>query len=102
MITDVFVAALDLVVTIDTALAHIAGALAKPCWVLPPYTADWRWTPLPDGTQPWYPGTRVIRQTKPGDWAGSFRRLVSELSQYLVKNGIQTNTPVDQTVKLLK
>ena len=79
-----FVAALDLVVTIDTALAHIAGALAKPCWVLPPYTADWRWTPLLDGTQPWYPFTRAIRQTTPGDWAGSFERLVPQLSQHLV------------------
>lgn len=79
-----FVAALDLVVTIDTALAHLAGALAKPCWVLPPYTTDWRWTPLPDGTQPWYPFTRVIRQSKPGDWAGSFQRVTAELSQYLV------------------
>ena len=81
------VTALDLVVTIDTALAHIAGALAKPCWVLPPYTADWRWTALPDGTQPWYPFTRAIRQTTPGDWAGSFARLVPQLSQHLVNGG---------------
>jgi Flp pilus assembly protein TadD len=78
------VAALDLVVTIDTALAHIAGALAKPCWVLPPYTADWRWTPLPDGTQPWYPFTRAIRQTTPGDWTGSFQRAGADISLYLV------------------
>lgn len=80
------VAALDLVVTIDTALAHIAGALAKPCWVLAPYTADWRWTPLPDGSQPWYPQTRAIRQTTPGDWADSFERLVQQLSQHVVGN----------------
>ena len=78
------VAALDIVVTIDTALAHLAGALAKPCWVLPPYTADWRWTPLPDGTQPWYPFTRAIRQTAPGDWDGSFRRVAEDISLYLV------------------
>ena len=81
------VAALDMVVTIDTALAHIAGALAKPCWVLPPYTADWRWTPLPDGSQPWYPATHAIRQTTPGDWAGSFARLITQLSQHLVGSG---------------
>lgn len=78
------VSGLDMVVTIDTALAHIAGALAKPCWVLPPYTADWRWTALPDGTQPWYPFTRAIRQTAPGDWGGSFARATEDISLYLV------------------
>lgn len=81
-----FVAALDLVVTIDTALAHIAGALAKPCWVLPPYTADWRWTARPDGLLPWYPSTRAVRQDAPGDWAGSFRRLAEDISRCLARS----------------
>jgi Tfp pilus assembly protein PilF len=78
------ISAMDAVATIDTALAHLAGALAKPCWVLPPYTADWRWTPLPDGSQPWYPQMRVIRQANPGDWAGTFARLIPQLSQHVV------------------
>jgi len=78
------VAALDLVVTIDTALAHIAGALGKPCWVLTPYAADWRWTPRADGSQPWYPSIRAIRQAAPGDWTGSFQRVAQDISLYLV------------------
>lgn len=78
------VAAMDAVVTIDTALAHLAGALAKPCWVLPPYTADWRWTPRPDGMQPWYPKTRAVPQPSPGDWMSAFARVARELAQNLV------------------
>jgi ADP-heptose:LPS heptosyltransferase len=82
------ISAMDAIVTIDTALAHLAGALAKPCWVLPPYTADWRWTPLSDGSQPWYPQTRAIRQAKPGDWAGTFEWLIPQLSQYVVEHAL--------------
>ena len=60
---------LDLVISVDTAMAHLAGALNKPCWLLlPRYQTDWRW--LEDrGDSPWYPGTmRLFRQTEPGHW----------------------------------
>jgi hypothetical protein len=61
---------LDLVICVDTAVAHLTGALGKPCWVLlPEYKTDWRW--LTERTDsPWYPGTmRLFRQTTAGDWS---------------------------------
>src|SRR5207302_929832 len=59
---------LDLVVTPDTMLAHLAGALGVPTWTLLPADADWRWL-QPDRTDsPWYPTMHLIRQSRPGDW----------------------------------
>jgi tetratricopeptide (TPR) repeat protein len=58
---------LDLVITVDTMMAHLAGALAKPVWTMLPYAADWRW--LNDGDRsPWYPSMRLFRQRRWGDW----------------------------------
>ncbi|GFO59058.1 hypothetical protein GMST_13830 [Geomonas silvestris] len=63
------VANLDLVIAVDTAFAHLAGALGTPCWVLlPEYKTDWRWL-TGRGDSPWYPGVmRLFRQLRPGDW----------------------------------
>ncbi|HEY0296770.1 MAG TPA: tetratricopeptide repeat protein [Bordetella sp.] len=70
------VAQLDLLICVDTAVAHVAGALGIPCWVLVPAEGtDWRWM-LEDETTPWYPGTmRLFRQAAPGDWAGPVEQL---------------------------
>jgi len=60
---------MDLVVTIDTALAHLAGALGKTVWILLPWTPTWRWL-VDRSDSPWYPTARLFRQATPGDWAG--------------------------------
>jgi len=59
--------ALDLVITVDTAVAHLAGALGKPVWILLPFSADWRWLVGRDDS-PWYPSARLFRQQHAGRW----------------------------------
>jgi tetratricopeptide (TPR) repeat protein len=70
--------ALDLIITVDTALAHLAGALGKPVWLLLPLAPDWRWLTGRDDS-PWYPTARLFRQEKAGDWAGVVERVVVAL-----------------------
>ena len=67
--TAALIEALDLVITVDTAVAHLAGALGKPVWLLNRFDACWRWPGTRDDS-PWYPTMRLFRQTAPGDWAG--------------------------------
>ena len=69
---------LDLVVTSDTAAAHLAGALGVPVWVAISFLPDWRWL-LERPDTPWYPSMRLFRQPRPGAWDGVFRRIESEL-----------------------
>jgi Flp pilus assembly protein TadD len=66
--------ALDLVITVDTSVAHLAGAMARPVWVLLPYAPDWRWM-LHRDDSPWYPSMTLFRQTSPGDWDEVFTRV---------------------------
>jgi len=67
--TAAVIANLDLVISVDTAVAHLAGALGKPCWLLlPDYRCDWRWMKERDDT-PWYPSMRLFRQPREGGWA---------------------------------
>ena len=58
---------LDLVISADTAVAHVAGALGKPVWLLDRFNACWRWRPA-SATSPWYPTMRFFRQHRFGDW----------------------------------
>jgi hypothetical protein len=69
---------LDLVITIDTAVANLAGALGAPAWVAVPFSADFRWGTEGE-TTPWYPSVRCFRQTKSGDWRSLFQTMADEL-----------------------
>ncbi|NKB16999.1 MAG: glycosyltransferase family 9 protein [Pseudanabaena sp. CRU_2_10] len=72
---------LDLVISVDTAVAHLAGAMAKPVWVLLPYTPDWRWM-IDREDSPWYPTMRLFRQTSLGDWEGVLQNIYTSLQSF--------------------
>jgi tetratricopeptide (TPR) repeat protein len=78
---------LDLVISVDTAVLHLAGAMAKVVWGLLPFDADWRWLREREDT-PWYPTMRLFRQSKPGDWAGVFDCIAAELRKCMVAKGV--------------
>ena len=78
--TAALMATLDLVITTDTCIAHLAGAMAKPVWILLPHLGDWRWMQHRE-TTPWYPTARLFRQPAPGDWPGVLDRIIPELSK---------------------
>lgn len=69
---------LDLVISVDTAVAHLAGALAKPVWLLNCYETEWRWL-LDREDSPWYPTMRIYRQPTPQDWDGVITKITEEL-----------------------
>ncbi|HLG81683.1 MAG TPA: tetratricopeptide repeat protein [Bradyrhizobium sp.] len=75
------VSAMDLVISVDTAVAHLAGALGKPTWILLPHILDWRWLYERDDT-PWYPTARLFRQARSRDWADVLDRLPLELERF--------------------
>jgi Tfp pilus assembly protein PilF len=82
---------LDLIISVDTAVAHLAGALARPCWLLlPAYTTDWRWLMDRDDT-PWYPGVmKLFRQKGPGDWSDVVTDLKASLQELLASRQATT------------
>jgi Flp pilus assembly protein TadD len=88
METAALVTQLDLVVSVDTSVAHLAGALAKPVWLLLPFVPEWRWQ-LDRSDSPWYPTMRIFRQGTRGDWSG----LLGHVAQELARLRQQTESP---------
>ncbi len=76
--TAALVAELDLVISVDTSIAHLAGALARPTWTMLPFAPDWRWL-LDREDSPWYPTMRLFRQPSPRDWSAVARAVAFEL-----------------------
>ncbi len=76
---------LDLVVTTDTCIAHLAGAMGKPVWILLPHLADWRWMEDSEST-PWYPSARLLRQASAGDWTGPIDRAIQDINLFKSAN----------------
>ena len=76
---------LDLVITIDTAVAHLAGAMGKPVWLLNRVESDWRWG-LAGERSSWYPSIRIFRQEQPFDWTPVIKTVARELTE-LVAHG---------------
>ncbi len=81
-LTAALVACLDLVVCVDTAVAHLAGALGKETWVLLPFVPDWRWQ-LERRDSPWYARMRLYRQSRPGDWSKPLQAVRQDLAATL-------------------
>jgi tetratricopeptide (TPR) repeat protein len=79
--TAALVDAMDLVITIDTSIAHLAGAMGRPVWILLPLNADWRWF-LDRSDSPWYPSARLFRQRTLGDWRPVIEAVAAELQDY--------------------
>jgi tetratricopeptide (TPR) repeat protein len=80
--TAALVACLDLIITVDTSVAHLAAAMGRPTWILLPYTPDYRWL-LDRDDSPWYPSVRLFRQTGFGNWDDVLERVRSELRNHI-------------------
>ena len=73
---------LDLVITVDTAMGHLTGALGKPVWIMLPKASDWRWL-LQRSDSPWYPTARLFRQQTPGAWDPVLQEVTTALAEWL-------------------
>ena len=90
---------LDLVITVDTAVAHLAGTLGKPVWILLPFVPDWRWM-LDRNDSPWYPTARLFRQPKIGDWHSVFKQVKENLENLLDNNSPTNKISERKAIKL--
>jgi ADP-heptose:LPS heptosyltransferase len=81
--TAALIANLDLVICVDTVIAHLAGALGKPVWVMVNYIGDWRWLQNRNDT-PWYPSARIFRQETHDDWSGVVRDIARQLEEIAI------------------
>ena len=89
--TAAFLSHLDLIISVDTAVAHLAGSMGKPVWTLLPFAPDWRWL-LGRKDTPWYPTMRLFRQRAPGDWKGVFTEVATDL-RGMIDSGIFPGSP---------
>ena len=80
--TAALISELDLVISVCTSIANVAGALGRPLWVMLPYVAEWRWLRDREDS-PWYPTARLFRQTAPGDWSSVAARMAAELQAHV-------------------
>jgi ADP-heptose:LPS heptosyltransferase len=80
--TAALISNLDLIVSVDTSVAHLAGALAKPAWVLLPFIPDWRWL-LDRDDSPWYPTARLFRQDETRQWDNVIARVHAALQDFV-------------------
>jgi tetratricopeptide (TPR) repeat protein len=83
--TAALMANLDLVITVDTAVAHLAGALGKPVWMLNRFDSCWRWPIRQDqaGASPWYPTLRIYQQPSPGDWETPIAEIARDMIRFI-------------------
>ncbi len=79
--TAALVSNLDLVISIDSAIAHLAGALGKPVWLLNRFGSDWRWG-LDSERSPWYPSMRIFRQREPAGWDRVIAQVADALANF--------------------
>jgi tetratricopeptide (TPR) repeat protein len=90
--TAALIGELDLIITVDTSIAHLAGALARPAWVLLPFAPDWRWQ-LGREDSPWYPTLRLFRQSRPRDWPSVIARVKAELEAFALTGTGESSEP---------
>jgi ADP-heptose:LPS heptosyltransferase len=84
--TAALIAHLDLVITVDTAVAHLAGALGKPVWMLNRFDSCWRWPAkqaAPGDANPWYPTLCIYQQPAPGDWETPVAEIAGDLRKFI-------------------
>jgi Glycosyltransferase family 9 (heptosyltransferase) len=90
--TAALVSQLDLVISVDTSVAHLAGALGKPVWILLTHAPDWRWL-LDRDDSPWYPTARLFRQGEGGEWTGVMARLRAALLELTGGGALEETSP---------